>query len=739
MEEVNKNKTLGELNKEKSDWDKYEKKLYDNEKRNRKGRKALRCRYLKNFLFFLAGLLCCVVLIAGTLAAGIFVIPVGSYLKVGGVSEEDSKNYVTDENKNKSLFGIIKSLTEIQSINDASNISPYIKTQLEELLKVADDFVSYDKEALYSAKFSEYNDIQNKINLKIIATLDSLNATDMLGDLKNLSAFQTGVEVYLSDGVTTATKANIGEVTNYKLYNYKDADGNFVAACNEKGDGWSDALSDSEPLYYASLASTGLSDVTDIISDRMGVIEVVDVLGVFTTVEKDSLISKIFKKTTVKDMGSFDVNGVELSNFINRYEADGVTETKIYSILRSAYGVDSEKDITVGDLNSAMTFNNVLLSDVIEESGLSSDLKKIMNDVIGKPYGEITVGDLSLIDVGAIKLSTVIDEYEESYYTKYEVGTPEYDTAKTEYDNNARLWKILRSAITYSGEEILVGDAVKNFSTDNIMLKDVLASTSDNKGLTDILTDVTGKEYSDISLSDLATLDVGKVKLSTVIKEKSAGEAGYEENRKLWAMLKEAVTPSDGTDILLSDLSDGFDIGNVKLSTVVGETSGNVFLDALLKDGNVTVGNVSEKMNALKISDVYNVESFTTEIEKAVQFNSGVVFSYKKEGDKFVKSGTAGEDGKLYYVNKEAGVWTLMCYSVNGTDSDGFATEYVINDVTAGNMKTKIDEMAHTLENFTIRQLVVTGLLAHKGTYEKIEVGGAEVYVYPKTLSEALG
>lgn len=739
MEEVNKNKTLGELNKEKSDWDKYEKKLYDNEKKNRKGRKTLRCRYLKNFLFFLAGLLCCVVLIAGTLAAGIFVIPVDSYLKIGGVSDEDSKNYITDENKNKSFFGIIKSFTEIQSINDASNISPYIKTQLEELLKVADDFVSYDKEALYSAKFSEFNDIKNKINLKVIATLDSLNATDMLGDLKNLSAFQTGVKVYLSDGVTTATKANIGEVTNYKLYNYKNADGSFVAACNEKGDGWSDVLSDSEPLYYASLASTGLSDVTDIISDRMGVIEVVDVLGVFTTVEKDSLISKIFKKTTVKDLGSFDVNGVELSNFIDRYETDGVTETKIYNILRSAYGVDSKNDITVGDLKSAMSFDKVLLKDVMEESELSSDLKKILNDVIGKPYGEIAVGDLSSINVGAVKLSTVIDEYEESYYTKYEVGTPEYVAAKAEYDNNAKLWKILKSAITYSGEEILVGDAVKNFSTDNIKLTDVLASTSENKGLTDILIDVTGKEYSQISLSDLAALDVGKVKLSTVIKEKSAGEAGYEENRKLWALLRDAVTPSDGTNILLSDLSDGFDIGNVNLSTVVGETSGNVFLDALLKDGSVTVGNVSEKMNALKVSDVYNVECFTTDIEKAVKFTSGVVFSYKKEGDNFVKSATVGEDGKLYYINAKAGVWTLMCYFVKGTDSDGFATEYVLNDVTAGNMKTKIDEMANTLEDFTIRQLVVTGLLAHKDSYEKITLGGAEVYVYPKTLAEAIG
>ena len=739
MEEVNKNKTLGELSKEKAEWDKYEKKLYDNEKRNRMAKKTLRCRHFKNFLFFLTGLLCCIVLIAGALAAGVFIVPVDSYLKVGGISDEQTKDYITEENKNKSIFGIFRALSNIENVNQAADISPFIKTKLDEILKVADEYVTYDKDALYSTNFSDFDKLRDRLNLEIIATLDSLDITGSLGDLAGLSVFESGVEVFLSDGVTPATKAGLGAVANYKLYNYKNAEGKYVPASNAEGTGWAETLSDSEPLYYASLAGTALSDVVDIISDRMGVMEIVDVLGVFTTVEKEGLISKIFKDTTVKELGSFNANGVELSSFIDRYEADGVTETKIYRVLRSAYGIKGDKDITVGDLSSAIAFENVLLGDVMEEESLSEDLKRVLNDVMGKPYAEITVGDLSSLSVEDIKLSTVIEEYDTTYYTRYAVGSEEYEMAKVEYDKNKKLWKILRSAISYSGEDILVSDAIKKFNVNNIKLADVLNYSADNEGLVGILTDVTGKDYNEISILDLGSMDIGKVKLSTVIAEKSAGESGYDENRKLWALLKEAVTPASGTEILLSDLSAGFDINNVKLATVVGETSDNVFLSALLRDDSVTVGNIGEKLNTLKLTDVYQVNCFTTDRAKAVQFTSGVVYSYKKVGNNFIKSATPGEDGNKYYVNTEAGVWMLLCYSASGTDADGFATEYVLSDVTVGNLKTQIDQMAESLENFTIRELVVTGLLAHKDTYEKITVGSSTIYVYPKTLAEAIG
>ncbi len=828
-------RTAGQIHAEQKNWDKYERKLYARERKNRQGRKALRLRPLKNFLFFFAGLLFSFVLIFGSIALGVFVIPTGTYLNIFGVSEDKATEYIDEDFVDKSLFKVVMGLTEVRSINDINSAVPFVKSKLDGLLDSLNPYVSLNREALYSASFSNIANYEN-YDIKIVATLDSLGVGSMLGSLTEMSLFNSDEKVLLNDGETQATVGDIqaqslidGNDVNYKLYTYKK-DGEYVTAANEDNSFWSESVLTTTPLYYASFLTTPISDLLDIALDRVKVLPVVDIMGVFTTVEEDSLIAKILGKTTVSGIGSLDVNSLGLSNFltryendgvtetqlykllretlsvptseditisdlsgdfnldvlklssvmdtgsmdqmlkdilsdttekdfeeitigdlsnmgspnldsillsqfIQRYENDGVTETQMYKILRSVFNVDPANDIKIGDLSGEIDIDGIKLSVVMDADSMDSGLQGILCDVTEKDYDEITVGDMTNIDIGKVVLSNVLDELDVGHYTGYETGSPEYNQAKAEYENNKKLWDLIRSAITPTDPDVIrVNDLMTGFTVDNIKLSSVIENNDNTKSLVDVMSDVTGKQYEDIKISDVSSFDISKVKLSTVLVKKQSGDVGYEDNKKLWDLLNEAVTPSEGTEILLSDLSDGFSLSNVSLKTVLGETSDNVFLSALLSDDDVTVGNMTEKMNAIKISDVFTAECFTTDSSKAVEFSVGT-YTYKKVGDDYVLSDTAGEDGNLYYVSSESGIWMLMYYNAENPDADGFATQYTATNMTLGDMQEKIDSISGTMTNATIRQLVMCGIFDANDNYEDNTI----TYIYAKMLSESIG
>lgn len=734
-------KTLGELKKEKAEWNKREKRLYDREKKNRRGLKALRCRHLKNFLFFLSGILCCLVIIVCAVA----VVPIKTYLGLVGVDEKTSGEYVSDEITKKSAAAAILEVVRLSSLDQVGEVSPFVKNELDDVLSRLDKTISIDKEKLYALDFSTLagrttEDILNEIDFKVVATLESLEVMPYLGEFSELSIFKTGEPVYLDDGVTPATKGKLGEVSNYKLYVYEDEEGNYVSAANEKGDGWNEALLDDRPLYYISLATAALSDVSDVFKDRLDVVTAVEIVELWGPVEENGVVKKLLKNTMMKDVGGLGSDDILLSDFVKRYEDDNVTETQIFTIIRSAYGISDDKEIYLSDLSGDILIENVLLCDIMEKDS-DATFFTILEDALEKDYEQITVGDISSLDIEKVKLSTVLSEYDESYYNSYEVGSSEYEAAKKEYDNNAKLWKVIRSAVfVQPGEDVLIGDVVKNFDSGAIKISDVIEKTADNQTFCDAVSDMTGQNFEEISINDFSNADTGEIKLSTIIDVKAVGEEDYEANKKLWAIINEAVVASDGENIRLKDLERGFNLQNVKISTVIDDASGNLFLKTLLNDDTVTVGNIAEKMDGLKLSDVYDVQCFTETVSEAVIFSaSGITYSYKKVGNNFVKSDTAGEDGKLYYVSKTSGVWALLCYDAESYDADGFATKYTLSDITVGNIKQKMDSLTDKMSDLTVRQLVVFGLLDHKDDYEKKDVLGVEIYIYTQTLENAIG
>ena len=71
------------------------------ERRLKRGNRALRFRGLKNFLFWLTGVVSGFIIIAGLIFLAVYVLPTKTILGYGGISDTDE--YVSDEIAEKSI------------------------------------------------------------------------------------------------------------------------------------------------------------------------------------------------------------------------------------------------------------------------------------------------------------------------------------------------------------------------------------------------------------------------------------------------------------------------------------------------------------------------------------------------------------------------------------------------------------------------------------------------------------
>lgn len=108
----------------------------------------------------------------------------------------------------------------------------------------------------------------------------------------------------------------------------------------------------------------------------------------------------------------------------------------------------------------------------------------------------------------------------------------------------------------------IIGDSIGRTTISSLL--DTLGGSNDT------ITDILG---ADTTIAGLKDFDVNGVKLNVVLEEKSEGDEGYEENAKLWSVLKDAIgeLPDGRTDITIGDLANGFDLDKVPLNTVIKE------------------------------------------------------------------------------------------------------------------------------------------------------------------------
>ncbi len=619
---------------------KAEKKQKIKEQRQEDALRSYRFRGLKNFLFWLSGMLTCLILIVSALFVGLKVIPIGTYLG------SSANGYVSKDVSSKSIIdAFLKANTY-----DMSDF-PVVADALDELIKGAnlDEFVEIDVDRIKSLKFDGDFATELQSCVKVVATLDSvgvaLGEENLLGDFGKLDVFSTWAEVDAdnmpidedNDGVID--KDGGGEfLSNPKLYYYlkttepallaakMSSVGEYVRAFDDNGryvDGY-----EGEKLYLANLSKVPILDIVDLIDESFGRLKLINILEILPKNDDldTSLIESVFGDSTITEIMNMTQENIKISAFLPYKDAEkGIDNSYMYRILLQACGesLAGLDDADVEELASKLainSFNEIDFNNVsVETFGLDeSTLTLLLDAVNGKieadnekidkgeltgekktilsSTSELTVSHLTSLDPNYITLSSILP------YKDAEKGV-----------DNSQLYKIILQACGHNIaslddseiEELASGlgiNAFSDFNEQNITLNTILPvdATDDdgnyvNKSLYDILLDMvnSGKtgadriEATEITLNDLSSFKTDSIRLSTILPltQEVDGEI-IDANRDLYNILSDVVNAPGATtiiakeDITIAHLSN-FVYSNIRLNTVLKIESNGALYDIL--------------------------------------------------------------------------------------------------------------------------------------------------------------
>lgn len=320
------------------------------ERRIKRNARIARGRFFKNLFIWFLGIL----FVPFALAVAAFVVPVGTFTGNSGevVSEDLGK---------RSVFELIKFVSGNPGDIGFSDF-PIIAKSFDDLTntdigdgKKIGDIVSIDTEKLNTIKFNSENiaeEIQSCI--EVVATLESLGGTELLGDFGQLSVF--------TEEETAGTVAEImsrnEDAETRKQYYYKTSEGTYIRAFDADGNVVA-GLNGSETLFFPPLVKVKISEFVEIFGMSFGRTKVSSLLDVFDA-NNETLISILGVETRVKDLSTFDVNGVKLNTIL---EGVDVSENNVLAALK-------EKDVIIGGIGTAL--NNLSLYDVYGRTAFST-------------------------------------------------------------------------------------------------------------------------------------------------------------------------------------------------------------------------------------------------------------------------------------------------------------------------------------------------------------------------------
>lgn len=622
-------------------------KINKDQKRAAKNQRIASKRPLKNFLWWLLGFFSSFLIFAGSVAICVCVLPASTFFGNDG-------KYIDKSVASSSLLQIALSYQSYQ-VKDF----PIIEELLQSVLASSgvDKYFEIDYEKLDDIKFSDINFQYIYENcIDITATIENLGMTSALGEFANLKVMTENTKV---EGTVDTSASDF----NPKIYYYEDDNGNLKRAYDDEKNLVSGA--EGKQLYYPALVKVPVDEMIEILPDRLGQSQVIDLLAIFTEVSSDSLISKVFGTTLIKDMGSFDPEKIKLIDIL----PDGIEEEdKLFKILCDAASVEgadplTKETITVGDLKS-VDFNKITLTSVIPEDEGNKTLFEILKAVTNKDdSSKITIGDLQTFNTDNIRLSSVLDM-----------------TA------NAQLFDIFSDVTGKSDKEsITIGD-LSSMDTDKIHITTFIEKNSSNKEFFDMIESATGKEASEITLGDIANTDIKDSKLAKLIP--------YEGNEDLAEIIVSALGSTKSyEEVTLGDLMSGdFDTGRIKLSKigiafeqefkdiiVAGIPGKDNFDDIVLSDfSSFNIDNV--KLSLLIDESDTNNETFITLL---VQI-TGKTFAQLTIGD--IRSGLNFDNAKLTTFvpddSANADLYAVLKDALNVSDA---------SDITLGNLKSGID------------------------------------------------
>ncbi len=577
---------------------KEEKKRLLKEQKQKDALRSYRFRGFKNFLFWLAGVLTCLILIVTSLFVGVAVIPIGTYLG------DNADEYVSEDVASKSL------LTAILKANtyDMTDF-PLIAEGLDSLIKGAnlDKYVEIDVDKMKKLKFDENFATELQSCIKIVATLDSVGGPEILEDFGKLEVFdwetvetdEMPVDVN-NDGVIDKDAESGEFLSNPKLYYYNENDA--IGLRNTKGathtDGWKRAFDDNGnrlcdnayPLYYANLSCVPILDFMDLIDESFGRLKLTNLIEIFGGKNLDSsLIADILGEKTVSQIQDITGDDILIETFLGKPDADN---QQIYDILCSAVEAESGIEVQPGQLSLGHLQKGIDVFGIsLSTFKLDSSITKILFDAVNggieefnkeneqKPAEEqelpkekvdsetaLTLGHLTMIDPGHISFDSVLPYAENK--DMYKMILKILGKQISDWTDDNELSNAVKDLTVDSFSDIDLGNIfLDTFDLDSEMLK-ILFDAVNNKIRQDNDNKIDeGKESevipllqyeSDLTVEHLSMLDPNYITISSLLP--------YSSNKDKYNILLQACGTdlTDLNDIQIENLADQMSINSFK-------------------------------------------------------------------------------------------------------------------------------------------------------------------------------
>ncbi|MBE7081487.1 MAG: hypothetical protein E7372_02875 [Clostridiales bacterium] len=678
--------------------------------------RSYRCRGLKNFLFWLTGLISAFVLLISAIFVGVKFIPISTY--VGDTGEVVSKDV--------SSKSILDAILDAQTY-DMSDF-PFIVDSIYEFSTSSEikDYVKVDKEKLSSLKFDSNFGKQIASCVEITATLEGIGVTKdpKFKDICKLDIFNKWEEVADGEYPILDANGNIERDTqkvgsplksNPNIYYYKVSTNKYAKAFDENGN----KQAVFSKLYYPNLAQIPLLDAVQVLGDsfsRLKINNMLESLGGGSGFS-NSFIGGILEGKKISDLQNLTGEDIVLVNILKQpnetltshYEKNKMFYDVLCSILPGNPTFDT---INLAHLQGSLSFNDLKLTTILKKDGETLEQhyrnNKMFYDVLresipGNPeYYEITILDLQqTLEFENIKLITILMQDDE--------------TEQAHYENNK-------------------------------MFYDVLCSLASGK-----------PKYNELTVLHLkGNLHFEDVKLSTIlIKDGETEQDHYKNNKMLYDILCSAIPGNKTWDKLtISDLQSELDFDNIKLTTILmqdGETEETHYkkykelYDILCLS--VGLGSGAENFSKLTIAHLHGEMHY--EYIYLDTFVHYVDDESEKDNTKFYKillSGCGYQN--VNEMSKEAlktAAKSLKLSELDSFSEGNITLVNIIGDVTTSNKMLEallkrnptISNLGSAIETLSLFDVYGQACFEERGravnsntpTYDKVEDIGGEYYV----------
>ena len=589
------------------------------QRRIKKALRSYRFRTLKNFLIWLIGLISSGVIVVGVIALCLAVIPISTF--TGGKNNE----YVSEKVANNTLLNVFMNIQDY----DMSDL-PIVADSLEKMIKDAgvDEYVEIDTAKMKTLKFDENFSNELTSCIKVVATLESINGLEMLGDIGKLNVFTEWEKIEIIEGEESLMPevdpdGNIAKdpegklKSNPKMYYYKVENGGagggtpysegiegdnavYERAFDDNGIRVLNLPLDAE-LYFPAVAKISILDAVQVLGESFGRVQIVNLLENFGAGElTDSMIGKVLSGKRIRDMASIDANGILLADVLNYDLSEGAENDEsikqIFDILIQA--VESAEELspstlTVGHLTSGFNVNGIALETVLGGYSDSNSLlykvllesNKIIYDPndpadIGAKAKALTVNDIK-IDMDLVKVKTVMPTMNDDTLTLIREAVNEKNKGKDGWEN------------IDSNDDLMIAH-VGQIDPNYIKLNSVMPYDEDNAVLYKVLLDSANIPWTDSNIETQAQgLTVKDIKFDTNNVKISSVMTGMNENTL--TLIREAINANPSTENQVADNGEltighisSLDPNYIKLTSVVNfdETSeSNLKMWRLLLEG----------------------------------------------------------------------------------------------------------------------------------------------------------